>query len=151
MPVFTKENNPMKPKKIDTRIVSQVARGDPVVIQPEIDAVKRMAIETVKTHMPTVNRVLAGKETWSQSQVRLFGMMLNKAVPDVKETKHSGTIDHAHRRADEMTQDELLEIAAQGRAELTAASDTGASPIPKGTTLEGVAKHLVPQPSQTKG
>lgn len=146
MPKFTTTNNPkIKPGTVKKVDLTRLSRGDPMILQPEIDAVKRLAIETVKTHMPTVDKVLRGEKSWSPAQVRLFGMMLNKAVPDMKQHHHTGEIDHLHKRADELTADELKAIAAQGLAELGSARGEPLPNPPPGLTLEGVAQDLTPE------
>jgi len=65
----------------------------------------------VRKQIPAVREVLEGNTQWNNSQVRLFGMMLNKVMPDL----HHSFNEHAveNKAAHELTFAELQAIARQ--------------------------------------
>jgi hypothetical protein len=85
--------------------------GHPPVTPVEVDRVRRSALDVVRKNMPNVRAVLDGKKTWSNQQVRLFGMMLNKVMPDLHHSFNEHSIES--KSANELTLEELQTIAAQ--------------------------------------
>lgn len=74
----------------------------------EIDRVRRSVLDVVKSNIPVARDVLQGRTTWSTQQVNLFKSMLNKVMPDLH---HSfAEHHHEHRKVDELSRDELMEI-----------------------------------------
>ena len=61
--------------------------------------------------MPSVREVLDGNKQWNNQQVRLFGMMLNKVMPDLHHSFNEHAIEN--KAAHELTFNELQAIAAQ--------------------------------------
>jgi hypothetical protein len=76
----------------------------------EIDRVRRSALDVVRKNIPVVRQVLAGERKWTNQQVRLFGMMLNKVMPDLSASFNTHT--HEHKNIDELSIEELHKIAA---------------------------------------
>lgn len=77
----------------------------------EVDRVRRSVLDVVRKQIPAVRLVLEGDKQWNNSQVRLFGMMLNKVMPDL----HHSFNEHAveNKAAHELTFAELQAIARQ--------------------------------------
>lgn len=77
----------------------------------EVDRVRRSVLDVVRKQIPSVRDVLDGNKQWNNSQVRLFGMMLNKVMPDL----HHSFNEHAveNKAEHELTFAELQVIAAQ--------------------------------------
>ena len=72
--------------------------------------------------------VLDGTKKWDNQQVRLFGMMLNKVMPDLHHSFNEHTVET--KNMDELTIEELQEIAKQAETlegEYRDASDTSGS------------------------
>lgn len=77
----------------------------------EVDRVRRSVLDVVRRQIPSVRLVLDGQKQWNNSQVRLFGMMLNKVMPDLHHSFNEHAIEN--KAAHELTFDELQAIAAQ--------------------------------------
>lgn len=85
--------------------------GHPPVTPLEVDRVRRSALDVVRKNMHNVRAVLDGKKHWSNQQVRLFGMMLNKVMPDLHHSFNEHSIEN--KNPNELTLEELQAIAAQ--------------------------------------
>lgn len=85
--------------------------GLPAVTPVEIDRVRRSVLDVVRKNMPNVRDVLDGNRSWSNQQVRLFSVMLNKVMPDLHHSFNQHTIET--KEVHELTLSELKEIAAQ--------------------------------------
>ena len=85
--------------------------GLPAVTPVEIDRVRRSVLDVVRNNIPQVREVLDGSRKWDNQQVRLFGMMLNKVMPDLHHSfnQHSVETKDVH----ELSIAELEEIAAK--------------------------------------
>ena len=88
--------------------------GLPAVTPLEVDRVRRSVLDVVRKQMPEVREVLAGNKKWDAQQTRLFGMMLNKVMPDLHHSFNEHTIEN--KEAHELTIEELQSIAAQAQA-----------------------------------
>lgn len=88
--------------------------GLPAVTPLEVDRVRRSVLDVVRKQMPEVREVLAGNKKWDAQQTRLFGMMLNKVMPDLHHSFNEHTIEN--KEAHELTIEELQRIAAQAEA-----------------------------------
>lgn len=88
--------------------------GLPAVTPVEVDRVRRSVLDVVRKQMPEVREVLAGNKKWDAQQTRLFGMMLNKVMPDLHHSFNEHTVEN--KEAHELTIDELQRIAAQANA-----------------------------------
>ena len=87
----------------------------PAVTPIEIDRVRRSVLDVVRRNIPEVRDVLQGKKTWNTAQVNLFKSMLNKVMPDLH---HSfAEHHHEHRKVEELSREELIEIAQRGDPE----------------------------------
>ncbi|MFZ9164517.1 MAG: hypothetical protein ACO23K_01175 [Ilumatobacteraceae bacterium] len=93
------------------RSITQSTGGLPAVTPIEVDRVRRSVLDIVRNNIPTVREVLNGDRSWSNQQVRLFGMMLNKVMPDLHHTFNEHTIEN--KKAHELTIEELEQIALQ--------------------------------------
>lgn len=64
----------------------------------------------VKTHIAAASEVLAGNINWNPTQARVFGILLNKVVPDLNATyvQH----EHSARQLVDLSREELERIAA---------------------------------------
>lgn len=75
----------------------------------------RARIKATKILERLQNYVLSRDEnTMSSQQVAAARILLAKVLPDLQQTEHTGSI--AHKHSQELTRDELLSIAATGRA-----------------------------------
>lgn len=88
--------------------------GLPAVTPLEVDRVRRSVLDVVRKQMPDVREVLAGTKNWNNQQVRLFGMMLNKVMPDLHHSFNEHTVEN--KEAHELSIEELQRIAAQAEA-----------------------------------
>ena len=86
--------------------------GWPAVTPQQVDRVRRSVLDVVRKNIPAVREVLEGQRKWDNQQVRLFGMMLNKVMPDLHHSFNQHTVEN--KNVDELTVDELMEIARQG-------------------------------------
>lgn len=86
--------------------------GLPAVTPQQVDRVRRSVLDVVRKNIPQVREVLDGSRKWDNQQVRLFGMMLNKVMPDLHHSFNQHTVEN--KNVDELTVDELMEIAKQG-------------------------------------
>lgn len=77
----------------------------------EVDRVRRSVLDVVRNNIPQVREVLDGSRKWDNQQVRLFGMMLNKVMPDLHHSfnQHSVETKEVH----ELSIEELEAIAAK--------------------------------------
>ena len=69
-----------------------------------------------------LHKHIAGEIDLTPTQIRAAEILLKKKLPDLSSVEHSGAIEHRH--VEEMTDAELLAIAASGRAG-TAAAESG--------------------------
>jgi hypothetical protein len=84
--------------------------GLPAVTPKEVDRVRRSVLDVVRKNIYNVREVLDGKKTWSNQQVRLFGMMLNKVMPDLHHSFNQHSIEN--KDPNELTLAELEAIAS---------------------------------------
>ena len=98
--------------KVKTNPHPTVGTGLPAVTPQQVDRVRRSVLDVVRKNIPQVREVLDGSRKWDNQQVRLFGMMLNKVMPDLHHSFNQHTIEN--KNVDELTVDELMEIAKQG-------------------------------------
>jgi hypothetical protein len=106
-----KEGEKDMPNVRKNRSITQSTGGLPAVTPIEVDRVRRSVLDIVRNNIPTVREVLNGNRSWSNQQVRLFGMMLNKVMPDLHHTFNEHTIEN--KKAHELTIEELEQIAMQ--------------------------------------
>jgi len=102
--------------------------GLPPVTPQQVDRVRRSVLDVVRNKIPDVRLVLDGSKKWDNQQVRLFGMMLNKVMPDLHHSFNEHTVET--KNMDELTIEELQEIAKQAETlegEYRDASDTSGS------------------------
>lgn len=85
--------------------------GLPAVTPLEVDRVRRSVLDVVRKNIPQVREVLDGNRNWNNQQVRLFGMMLNKVMPDLHHSFNEHSIET--KSENELTYEELQQIAAQ--------------------------------------
>jgi|TARA_B100000424_G_scaffold123887_1_gene93929 hypothetical protein len=85
--------------------------GLPPVTPQQVDRVRRSVLDVVRNKIPDVRLVLDGSKKWDNQQVRLFGMMLNKVMPDLHHSFNEHTVEN--KNMDELTIEELQEIAKQ--------------------------------------
>ena len=85
--------------------------GLPAVTPVEIDRVRRSVLDVVRKNIPQVREVLEGERKWDNQQVRLFGMMLNKVMPDLHHSFNQHTVET--KELHELSMAELEAIAAQ--------------------------------------
>ena len=80
----------------------------------EVDRVRRSVLDVVRKQIPAVREVLSGDRKWDAQQTRLFGMMLNKVMPDLHHSFNEHTLEN--KEVHELSYDELQRIAAQAEA-----------------------------------
>jgi len=88
--------------------------GLPAVTPLEVDRVRRSVLDVVRKQMPEVRLVLDGSKKWDAQQTRLFGMMLNKVMPDLHHSFNEHTVEN--KDIAELTIEELQRIAQQTNA-----------------------------------
>lgn len=81
----------------------------PPVTPVQVDRVRRSVLDVVRKQIPAVREVLDGSRNWNNQQVRLFGMMLNKVMPDLHHSFNEHTIEN--KSVDELSYEELMQIA----------------------------------------
>ena len=81
----------------------------PPVTPIEVDRVRRSVLDVVRNNIPKVREVLKGNKNWSNQQVRLFSVMLNKVMPDLHHSFNEHSVEH--KNVDQLTIQELEEIA----------------------------------------
>lgn len=111
--------------------------GLPPVTPLEVDRIRRSALDVVRKNIHNVRKVLEGQKVWSNQQVRLFGMMLNKVMPDLHHSfnEHSVELKDVH----ELSIQELEAIALQAKtmeAEYAAIIEEEIKPDPGDPTSE---------------
>ena len=77
----------------------------------QVDRVRRSVLDIVRKEIPNVREVLDGTRKWDNQQVRLFGMLLNKVMPDLHHSFNEHTVEN--KKMHELTIDELEAIAIQ--------------------------------------
>jgi hypothetical protein len=82
----------------------------PAVTPKQVDRVRRSVLDVVRSNIPAVRLVLAGKRHWSNQQVRLFSIMLNKVMPDLHHSFNQHSIEN--KDPNDLTLAELEAIAA---------------------------------------
>lgn len=97
------------------RSLTKSTGGLPPVTPIEVDRVRRSVLDIVRNNIPVVREVLKGDRSWSNQQVRLYGMMLNKVMPDLHHTFNEHTIEN--KQVHELTIEELEAIATQTSAQ----------------------------------
>lgn len=102
-----------------------IGTGLPAVTPLEVDRVRRSTLDIVRKQMPLVREVLDGKREWNNQQVRVFGMLLNKVMPDLHHSFNEHTIEN--KEVHELTFDELNQIAAQANIVEEDENDTNAT------------------------
>jgi hypothetical protein len=85
--------------------------GLPAVTPIEVDRVRRSVLDVVRNNIPKVRGVLDGTVKWDNQQVRVFGMMLNKVMPDLHHSFNEHTVET--KKVDQLSIQELEEIAAR--------------------------------------
>lgn len=86
--------------------------GSLVPVTPlEIDRVRRSVLDVVRKNIPKVRNVLSGSTSWSNQQVRLFAVMLNKVMPDLHHSFNQHSVEQ--KTVTELTIDELHQIASK--------------------------------------
>lgn len=94
----------------------------PKVTPQELDKIHRQVLDTVKHSLPSARGVLMGSLRWTNQQVKLFQIMLNKVMPDLS---HSMVDVSTTKDPNKMTRAELEEIIRRGEeAEKEAMRDT---------------------------
>ena len=81
----------------------------PPVTPIEVDRVRRSVLDVVRNNIPKVREVLKGNKNWSNQQVRLFSVMLNKVMPDLHHSFNEHSVEH--KNVDQLSIQELEEIA----------------------------------------
>jgi hypothetical protein len=103
-------NGTRKPATTHNKTGTGLTRVTPV----EVDRIRRQAYDIVRRTMPEVRDVLRGSRPWTNQQVRLFGMLLNKVMPDLHHSFNEHK--HEHRQIHEMSVQELEAIVANSKA-----------------------------------
>ncbi len=95
---------PSRSKVDTTRNRSALPRVTPTAV----DNVKARCLSVVNTHMDKVHQVLEGNRKWSNQQIKLFQICLDKVVgAPASQHKH----EHTHRKIEDMSREELMRIA----------------------------------------
>ena len=113
---MTKENDVNKnlPKAISlTQAAPLKSQKASLVTADEVDKVRGRVLETVKENLPNVRGVLNGKLRWTNQQVKLFQIMLNKVLPDLSASMNEHI--HKNRTVDQLTRAELEAIVATAK------------------------------------
>jgi hypothetical protein len=118
----------------------KINSGLPKVTHEEIDNVRRHVLDTVKNNIPNVRAVLGGRVKWTNQQVKLFQIMLNKVLPDLSASMN----EHIHRPKElgQMSREEIerfvQESARREREDPTDTVDAVYEEIPDVTADEAV-------------
>lgn len=90
------------------------AGGLAPITAEELDKVRRQVLDTVKVALPAARNVLSGTGRWTNQQVKLFQIMLNKVMPDLSHSQVDVTRND--KDPSKMTREELQEIIRRGEA-----------------------------------
>lgn len=118
----------------------KINSGLPKVTIEEVDNVRRHVLDAVKNNLPNVRAVLGGRIKWTNQQVKLFQIMLNKVLPDLSASMN----EHIHRPKElkEMSRSELeafvREAARREEEDPSDAIDAQYSEIPEVSEDEAV-------------
>lgn len=102
--------------------------GGVQITPAEVTKLRRRLHDVVEDNIDRAHEVLAGKQSWSPSQVALFRTILGKTVPDLSERHVSGSIET--RQIKELSYEELMRIAAGGTPAEVAPPKTTNLPAP---------------------
>ena len=86
--------------------------GAPAVTAEALDRVRSKVLFTVQENLPNVRSVLGGRLRWTNQQVKLFQIMLNKVLPDLSSSMNEHL--HKHKSLDQLSRAELEAIIAKG-------------------------------------
>lgn len=89
--------------------------GLPAVTPIQVDRVRRSVLDIVRKSIPEVREVLAGTKEWNAQQTRVFGMLLNKVMPDLHHSFNEHTIET--KAVTELSMEELEAIVAKSEEE----------------------------------
>lgn len=110
-PEGASENLPSVPATAGA--VSAKKKGRRELTPEAIRVVRADVLDIVKINLKTAGKVLQGRRKWNNAQVRVFGLLLDKVLPDLKQS-HS-QIDVTTRNLGELSREELEAIALKGR------------------------------------
>jgi hypothetical protein len=100
------------PSMIEMKRPTKSKGGLPRVTPEEMDQIQRRVLDTVKHALPAARGVLLGTGRWTNQQVKLFQIMLNKVMPDLS---HSQVDVNRHDKdPNKLTRAELEEIIRRG-------------------------------------
>lgn len=112
---------PPDTNEIHTQLVPTEAPGNqkdsyhsrlPELSVEELDGLRRRALATVKDNIPRVRAVLAGDLRWTNQQIKLFQIVLNKVLPDLSASQTT----HIHKKDyKSMSREELEAFVALGK------------------------------------
>jgi O-succinylbenzoate synthase len=85
--------------------------GLPAVTPIQVDRVRRSVLDIVRKTIPDVREVLDGKREWNAQQTRVFGMLLNKVMPDLHHSFNEHTVEN--KQVTELSMEELEAIVAK--------------------------------------
>ena len=91
----------------------------------DIMKLRGKTLQIVNNRLADAGKVLDGKKQWNNQQVRLFGILLNKIMPDLHHSVVQGELEVHTKDAHELTREELEAIVAKGEA--AAEEDDGIS------------------------
>lgn len=75
-----------------------------------LSELRAQLFDVVNTHVPDLYEVIKGTRIWTNQQIKLFSLLLNKSVPDLSVTHN--THEHTHKNVNELTREELMLIAS---------------------------------------
>lgn len=83
----------------------------PQVSPENIDYSRRQVLDIVQSNMGNVRAVLAGRLRWTNQQVKLFQIMMNKVLPDLSASMN----EHIHkgRSLEDLSRSELEALVAK--------------------------------------
>jgi len=114
---FSKKGNDARVAKRTAEAMSELKEMGSNPLSPQsIQNLRRRVMHAVEANLERAEEVLSGERHWTATQARIFGMLLNKVVPDLHHSQ--STVSVEHKNINELSIEELKVIAARGVAKV---------------------------------
>lgn len=85
------------------------------VTPQDVQAFRRRIMDVVEDNVGRAQQVLEGTEVWTNAQVRVFSVLLNKVVPDLHHSYSEVSVQK--KKLDDLTREELEGIIRDAMSE----------------------------------
>jgi len=94
----------------------ELARARKMPVTPQdVQAFRRRIMDVVEDNVGRAQQVLEGTEVWTNAQVRVFSVLLNKVVPDLHHSYSEVSVQK--KKLDDLTREELEGIIRDAMSE----------------------------------